>query len=495
MAGKVELNVTQGPMQGKRFTFTEHDTFLFGRGSDCHACLPHDPKVSRNHFVLEAMPPHARVRDIGSLNGTYVNGAKCGSREEGQTPAEGARRSHPEVELKDGDRIEAGDTVLTVRLEIQAVCCQCHAAIVDAERAPCAWIGGAYLCVPCKGKLMASAQPAQAPEPIRCQKCGKEVAHEVARGQRGDYLCQACRQKAEGGAKEWVEELLRQAKSRPGTGALSIEGYEIGKELGRGGMGTVYLARRKIGNQRVAIKVMLADVAVDQHARDRFQREMDVTQSLRHANIVQFIGYGSAGAAFYFVMEFCAGGSLGRLVACAGGKLKLDVAGPLMLQTLEGLACAHQKGIVHRDLKPNNILLCGSGRSWTAKVADFGLAKSFQQAGLTRKGTVTGSTAGSPVFMPREQITNFKYLKPSGDVWSIGATFYHVLTGDFPRDFPRGEDPIQAILSGSMVPLRRRDPDIPQAVAQVIDRAVANDPQERYADAGAMRAALEAALR
>jgi len=99
-------------------------------------------------------------------------------------------------------------------------------------------------------------------------------------------------------------------------------------------------------------------------------------------------------------------------MARAGGRIPLDQAAPIMLQALAGLAFAHEKGIVHRDLKPQNILLCGSKASLTAKVTDFGLAKNFQNAGLTKKGTVTGDVVGTPVFMPREQVTNFKYVKP-----------------------------------------------------------------------------------
>ena len=134
MSGKVKLEAVEGPMKGKAFIFEEHDTFLFGRLDDCHACLPDDNMVSRHHFIMEANPPDARIRDLGSLNGTYVNGAKYGSREAHETPEEGAKRQYPEVDLKHGDRIKVGATVLAVALEGEAVCCQCNAAIADADR-------------------------------------------------------------------------------------------------------------------------------------------------------------------------------------------------------------------------------------------------------------------------------------------------------------------------------------------------------------------------
>jgi len=179
MSGKVTLRVTQGPMKDREFVFEEHDTFVFGRLEDCHARLPDDPKVSRHHFIMEANPPDARIRDLGSLNGTYVNDTKYGSRQKGETPEEGAQRTYPEVDLRDGDRIKVGATVMTVHINVPAVCCQCGCGIADADRNKCAWIGGTFICAPCKRKLAASAKPAKAPQPVRCRKCRKVVSKEI----------------------------------------------------------------------------------------------------------------------------------------------------------------------------------------------------------------------------------------------------------------------------------------------------------------------------
>jgi serine/threonine protein kinase len=123
----------------------------------------------------------------------------------------------------------------------------------------------------------------------------------------------------------------------------------------------------------------------------------------------------------------------------------------------------------------------------------LGLAKNFQRAGFSGM-TVTGQVAGTPGFMPREQVTNFKLVKPTCDVWSMGATFYNMLTGQFPRDFPHGRDKMQIVLQSPVVPIRKRDSNIPQRVAEVIDRALAEKPQERYQDAGEMLKALKAVL-
>jgi len=164
-----------------------------------------------------------------------------------------------------------------------------------------------------------------------------------------------------------------------------------------------------------------------------------------------------------------------------------------MVQTLEGLAYVHARSLVHRDIKPQNILLTGSQANRIAKIADYGLAKNFTMAGWSGH-TVTGTFGGSFFYMPREQIFEFKYIYPNGDVWSMGATFYHMLTGQFPRQFNRGQDPLEAILQGPIIPIRQQDASLPKPVAEVIDRSLQNNPAERYQDAGAMLQALKNAL-
>jgi serine/threonine protein kinase len=129
---------------------------------------------------------------------------------------------------------------------------------------------------------------------------------------------------------------------------------------------------------------------------------------------------------------------------------------------------------------------------WNAKIADLGFAKNFAQAGLSGM-TMTGQIAGTVAYMPREQVTNFKYVKPVSDVWSMGATFYHMLTGALPREMHLFQDPIEAILHNPVVPIEQRDPGIPLSIAEVINRALSNDPAMRYQDAQEFRAALEMA--
>jgi serine/threonine protein kinase len=236
------------------------------------------------------------------------------------------------------------------------------------------------------------------------------------------------------------------------------------------------------------------------------------------------------------VLEFVDGMDLEKFVRSEGGKLDLAKAAPIMMGILAGLAHAHRarikleiaggasmtfNGIVHRDLKPANILLARSAGRWIPKVADLGLAKSFESAGLTDM-TAPRGLGGTPLYWPREQITHYRLLAPPSDVFSIAAVFYEMLTGTAARDSllelfaecaRRGSDPSFAnvfcvIAEHPIAPLRSRNPSIPKRVADVIDRAlreeeVPADEQKlraalarlRYPDAGDFRDALEKAFK
>ena len=416
MAGRVSLVVTAGPIRGRRFDFSSHDTFLFGRAPDCHARLDaSDASASRHHFLLEVNPPHARLRDLGSLNGTHVNGVRHGGRRSDETPEQAKTRGLAQVDLREGDEIRVGATIIRVAAEGSAS---------DAPRP--------------RGPL------------------------EIAAAAVDD-------------------------SALPGR---VVGPYVVEALLGKGGMGAVYRARHGGTGPPVALKILLPLADLDSAAEELFLREIEVTRALRHPNIVSLLEFGRHEGRMYFALEYCARGSAEKLRRDRGGRLPLPAVLRIAVDSAEGLAAAHEAGFVHRDLKPDNVLLAEDG---TARIADFGLAKSFQQTGLSGM-TATGAVAGTFHFMPREQLTAYRQVQPVSDVWSLAATLYFLLTGEYARDFDSHHDPLAVILRGGTVPLRQRDPSVPEELARVIDKALADAPEARYADARALAAALRQVL-
>lgn len=237
--------------------------------------------------------------------------------------------------------------------------------------------------------------------------------------------------------------------------------YRILQELGRGGMGIVYKAWHEPTRRLVALKKILPESAVDERAKKLFQREMTIMEKLVHRNIVRLIDHGSRGNEFYFISEYLPGGNMFSYVSDAQrSHAPVSEVLRIFCQILEGLDYAHKKGFIHRDVKPHNMLLTEDGNG---KLSDFGLSKNLNETGMTR----TGEVAGTYLFMAPEQIIDYRNVKPSSDVYSVGVSLYYVLTGKHPygllgeergirrilkKEKPRG--PIAMILEKDRVPIR-----------------------------------------
>jgi eukaryotic-like serine/threonine-protein kinase len=456
----VTLSAVEGPGSGKQYRYSERTIAIVGRADDCDPRIE-DVKqlVSRHHCLFDINPPDIRVRDFGSLNGTYVNDEEIGRRLPDQTPEEGARLAFRERDLVDGDRIKLGDTVLKVGT-----------------------------CAPTPPNISQASPGHKA-----CSVCGGSLADDSGRT-AGDAVCERCQADRAGAIEQLIRRLLKGEAVMP-----EIRGYELVKKLGDGGQGVVYLARHQDSGELVALKILLAKVAVQERACAQFEREIDNIRALNHPNVVSFRETGRVGAAFFFTSEFCRGGSVDDVID-REGPLAPDRAVGMVLQALDGLQYAHTAalpngsvGLVHRDIKPANLLLTDSGPDAVVKVADFGLAKAFDRAGLSGM-SMTGEVGGTVPFMARPQLIQYKYAKPDVDVWAMAASLYYMLTGRFPRDFPRGKDPIRVVLDSAAVPVRERDPKIPTRLAAVIDAALIDKPRISVGSAADLAAALRKAL-
>jgi serine/threonine protein kinase len=271
-----------------------------------------------------------------------------------------------------------------------------------------------------------------------------------------------------------------------------IPGYDTVKLLGRGGMGTVMLGREQRTGRAVAIKTLLPEFAVSDKAMRRFMREIDVAAALKHKNIVEFIDRGTHNGVVYLVTEYVDGADASRLAEMQGGRLRYEDGISIVAQALDALAFAHERGYIHRDFKDQNILVAGASPNLVAKLTDFGLANSFTHSGMSGV-TMAGEMAGTLAYMPPEQLRNFRDVKPQSDIYAVGMTAYSLLTGGLALDLSKNSsvnDTIRAIFEQPAVPLRQRASHIPPPVCEIIDRALAKNPAERWQTAGAMRNAL-----
>jgi serine/threonine-protein kinase len=278
------------------------------------------------------------------------------------------------------------------------------------------------------------------------------------------------------------------------SGALSIPGYELQQEIGRGDLGTVYKAVQSSLGRTVALKVMTPAVSVADKALQLFVRECGVLSQLNHPHIVKLLDQGSANGHLFLATEFISTIKLESQLRSRPLAERIRLCCGLMQQVLSALQYAHNRSLVHRDIKPGNILIGKEGRTLAAKLADFGVAKQFTNAGFSQI-TRAGDVIGSLPYMPPEQFLNSREARPSCDLYAAGATLYQWLCDHTPHDFPRGRSQFLVVLEDSPVPIATRLPDIPRPVAAFLDRALARQPDQRFTSAEQMRHALKEALK
>ena len=261
--------------------------------------------------------------------------------------------------------------------------------------------------------------------------------------------------------------------------------YEIIRSIGEGGMANVYLGYDTILDRNVAIKVLRGDLSNDEKFVRRFQREALSASSLAHPNIVEMYDVGEDDGVYYIVMEYVEGKTLKQLLK-KRGTLTLSEAIDIMSQLTDGMAHAHDSYIIHRDLKPQNIMIKDDGQ---IKITDFGIAMALNATQLTQ----TNSVMGSVHYLPPEQASG-KGCTIKSDIYSMGIIFYELLSGSLPF---RGDNAVEIALKHMREPLpslREENPAIPQSIENIIKRATAKNPRNRYDTAREMHEDLLTAL-
>lgn len=261
--------------------------------------------------------------------------------------------------------------------------------------------------------------------------------------------------------------------------------YEIIKSIGEGGMANVYMAFDTILERNVAVKVLRGDLSSDEKFVRRFQREAIQASSLSHENIVEVYDVGEDNGDYYIVMEYVEGKHLKGLLK-KRGKLTLPEVIDIMVQVTSGLSVAHDSYIIHRDIKPQNIMILENG---LVKLTDFGIAVAMNSTQLTQ----TNSVMGSVHYLPPEQ-ANGKGATLQSDIYSLGILMYELITGKLPY---RGDNAVEVALKHLKEPMpsvRQSVPDIPQSIENIILRATAKNPKNRYADAREMNEDLKTCL-
>ncbi|GIW88391.1 MAG: hypothetical protein KatS3mg108_2715 [Isosphaeraceae bacterium] len=269
------------------------------------------------------------------------------------------------------------------------------------------------------------------------------------------------------------------------TGPLTgqrLGDFLLGRRLGRGGMGEVYLARQLSLNRDVALKVLTTDPETDPVALARFEAEAQAAARLSHPNIVHVYAVGHEAGVRFIAMEYVPGRTLRDRLR--DEQPTIPAAVEIMRQAARALAAAHAAGLVHRDIKPDNLLLTPDGQ---VKVADFGIClRADSQAPLTR----TGITPGTPLYMSPEQVQG-KPLDHRSDLYSLGVTYYHLLTGRPPF---RGDNPVAVALKHvheTPPPIQPLRPEAPRTLINLVEQLLEKDPARRPASAAEVAATLD----
>jgi pSer/pThr/pTyr-binding forkhead associated (FHA) protein len=425
-AGEV-LVVTAGPALGRRLTLS--DELVIGRGASGEGRLSDDLELSRRHArVARDADGQLTIEDLGSANGTFVDGERVRGRRV----------------LKVGDSVQIGSTTLK---------------LTDVRPAP---------APPAAAPLAPAASP---PAPAR-RSPAAPASWSPAPARRSPAAA------ASAAGREGVGSVLP-------LGSV-FAGCRVEEVIGHGAMGVVYRGEELALQRPVALKLILAEHSQDERFRERFRRESQIAASIDHPNVIPIFDAGEEDGVLFIMMRLVEGTDARALIA-AEGRIEPLRAARIVRQVGAALDAAHARGMLHRDVKPSNVLLARGDHVY---LSDFGLAKRADSAGgLTRHGTIVARAE----YVSPEQILNQR-VDARADIYALGCLLFEALTGEVPfANWQEGPGALAHLNAPRPSPTDLR-PDLPRKFDEVVHRAMAKEPSERYPSAGDLgQAALVAA--
>jgi eukaryotic-like serine/threonine-protein kinase len=429
---RVGLRLVRGARANETLTLDDNQSVTLGRGTEATFRIQ-DPSISRRHCQIWNTPRGLLIADLGSSNGTFVNGQRLAG--------------------NNWSQLAPNDQVIFGQNELRIMTPNAPAAAPQQGAPPLA---------------------ASSPQAYKCANCTRAITAQELQQNRyrqdtnGRLICADC---------------LKQFDFDPNM----VDGYTIEKKLGQGAFGAVFKATSAKTQQIVALKTIKPQLVSSEKDVQRFFRESDTGRQLVHPNITQIFDAGESKGIYFIAMEYIDGREVSKLIE-EYGRLDVGYSMRVIIQIANALQHAFERGIVHRDIKPDNIMVNTQG---VAKLVDFGLAKSFTQAGQSGL-TAPGEGMGTLAYMPPEQLDNALNADQRSDIYSLGATLYHMLSGNRPFNEKTTRSFIMKILNSMPTPIRTINAAVPQQLDDIINRAMAKSPTDRYQTPKDMEAELRA---
>jgi hypothetical protein len=443
----VRLKIEVGQDAGRTWRLKDAGTYVVGR-DPASALRVIDMKVSKGHCEIVVSNDGVWLRDLKSTHGTLINGQPV------------AR----DTTLKAGDEIRVGFTVLRLLSDGAA----------DAVAAPngpphTTAPNGAPASAPATG-----AAPAASPNPGAPTNGAQGPA--AGNGQGSG----APQRQPSPSLSSTAIAAPRELPPDELVGK-NVAGYRVIKKIGQGGMGAVYIAEQVSLKREVALKVLSEKFVADSAFVDQFVNEARAAGALNHPNVVQVYDVGQAEGRYFFSMEFVPGGSIEDKVKTKPAEW--SEALNWFLDAANALIFAGKRGILHRDVKPDNLMLAEDG---SAKLCDLGLAKKSESADLMAQGII-----GTPHFISPEAIRRKTDIDTRTDLYSLGCTFFRILTGQNPYPAPTVKDILLGHLNKPVPRVHEKKADVPRGLSDVVYKLMQKEPAERYANADDLYDALE----